>query len=433
MKNEGWKLQVKLNKVDSETGNQIANDANFEVYEWDTVTQMYIPSGDYNKYSVAREADGTYYVKNDSSYVNGDNTKAHTMYYTQRNEGRFIIVETQAPSGYYGDWTDPLNPGTAGTPLGKRAYYIEITKANDGSVINLDNKDYSADIATSYTGGTKLHTSGGVDATVTIYKESDQPAATINYKDPARSYDTDNSKKGANEDEYHTANDKDNVFQNDRVIGEISLSKVDLDAIRYIDGRTADGSQIKSGESHGDAIVDGAIYDLYAAEDIQHPDGKHGIVDYSKITYADGTPIWHTTIRENSGHWNTEYLPVLKKDNLVASAEIKDGWLSFSNLYLGKYYIVERGTGVIIPVDAGAYHVSGTYPNIDTKTKETTTGTTALAKNGNGEYTDYVYKNQFSYVEAGKGNQDNFHSNKTYEGVYVSYSRATTAMSIITM
>lgn len=423
MKNEGWKLQVKLNKVDSETGNQIANDANFEVYEWDTVTQMYIPFGDYNKYSVAREADGTYYVKNDSPYVNGDNTKAHTMYYTQRNEGRFIIVETQAPSGYYGDWTDPLNPGTAGTPLGKRAYYIEITKANDGSVINLDNKDYSADIATSYTGGTKLHTSGGVDATVTIYKESDQPAATINYKDPARSYDTDNSKKGANEDEYHTANDKDNVFQNDRVIGEISLSKVDLDAIRYIDGRTADGSQIKSGESHGDAIVDGAIYDLYAAEDIQHPDGKHGIVDYSKITYADGTPIWHTTIRENSGHWNTEYLPVLKKDNLVASAEIKDGWLSFSNLYLGKYYIVERGTGVIIPVDAGAYHVSGTYPNIDTKTKETTTGTTALAKNGNGEYTDYVYKNQFSYVEAGKGNQDNFHSNKTYEGVYVSYSK----------
>lgn len=423
MKNEGWKLQVKLNKVDSETGNQIANDANFEVYEWDTVTQMYIPFGDYNKYSVAREADGTYYVKNDSPYVNGDNTKAHTMYYTQRNEGRFIIVETQAPSGYYGDWTDPLNPGTAGTPLGKRAYYIEITKANDGSVINLDNKDYSADIATSYTGGTKLHTSGGVDATVTIYKESDQPAATINYKDPARSYDTDNSKKGANEDEYHTANDKDNVFQNDRVIGEISLSKVDLDAIRYINGRTADGSQIKSGESHGDAIVDGAIYDLYAAEDIQHPDGKHGIVDYSKITYADGTPIWHTTIRENSGHWNTEYLPVLKKDNLVASAEIKDGWLSFSNLYLGKYYIVERGTGVIIPVDAGAYHVSGTYPNIDTKTKETTTGTTALAKNGNGEYTDYVYKNQFSYVEAGKGNQDNFHSNKTYEGVYVSYSK----------
>lgn len=423
MNNREWSLQVKLNKVDSETGNQITNDSKFEVYEWDTVTQKYIPFGDYNKYSVARDANGTYYVKNDSSYVNGDNTKAQTMYYTQRNEGKFIIVETQAPNGYFGDWTDPLNPGVANTPLGKRAYYIEITKANDGSVINLDNKDYSADIATSYTGGTKLVTSGGVETTVTIYKDGDQPAATINYKNPARSYDTDNSKKGANEDEYHTANDKDNVFQNDRVLGEISLSKVDLDAVRYVDGRTADGSQIKSGESHSDAVIDGAIYDLYAAEDIHHPDGKSGIVDYSKITYADGTPIWHTTIRENSGHWNTEYLPILKKDNLVASAEIKDGWLSFSNLYLGKYYIVERGTGVIIPVDANAYHISGTYPNVDAKTKEISGGETALAKNASGEYTDYVYKNQFSYVEAGKGNQDDFHSNKTYEGVYVSYSK----------
>ena len=99
------------------------------------------------------------------------------MYYTQRNEGKFIIVETRAPSGYYGDWTDVEHPGTAGTPLGKRGYYIEITAANDGSTIMLDNNHYSADIATSYTGGTKLLTSGGVETTVTIYKASDEPAA----------------------------------------------------------------------------------------------------------------------------------------------------------------------------------------------------------------------------------------------------------------
>ena len=59
---------------------------------------------------------------------------SRTMYYTQRNEGKFIIVETRAPSGYYGDWTDVEQPGTAGTPLGKRAYYIEITKENDGKI-----------------------------------------------------------------------------------------------------------------------------------------------------------------------------------------------------------------------------------------------------------------------------------------------------------
>lgn len=419
MNNDEWSLKVNLDKIDSETGNRIAADSLFEVYEWDVVTQQYIPYGDYNMYSVDRNADGTYSVRNHSGYADTDE-KSYTMYYTQRNEGKFVIVETKAPQGYFGDWTDPLNPGVVNTPLGKRAYYIEITKANDGSVINLDNKDYSADIATSYTGGTKLLTSGGVTTTVTISKASEEHAATVNYKDPARSYDTDNSKKAANEDEYHTANDKDSKFQNDRVLGEISLSKVDLDAVRYIDGRTADNSAIKSGESHGDSVVDGAIYDLYAAEDIQHPDGVSGTVDYSKITYADGTPIWHTTIRENSGHWEESYLPVLAKDHLVASAKIVDGWLSFSNLYLGRYYIVERGTGVIIPVEAttNAYYVDGTYPEVDSKTKEFTGNSLTLNSKDN-QYTDYVYKNQFSFVEYGKDQN----SRKTYDGVYLSYSK----------
>lgn len=54
----------------------------------------------------------------------------HTLYYTQRNQGKFILVETKAPAGYFGDWTDIDHPGTAGTPLGKRAYYIEITQNN---------------------------------------------------------------------------------------------------------------------------------------------------------------------------------------------------------------------------------------------------------------------------------------------------------------
>lgn len=217
------------------------------------------------------------------------------------------------------------------------------------------------------------------------------------------------------------------------MLGEISLSKVDLDAVRYVDGRTADGSQIKSGESHSDAVIDGAIYDLYAAEDIHHPDGKSGIVDYSKITYADGTPIWHTTIRENSGHWNTEYLPILKKDNLVASAEIKDGWLSFSNLYLGKYYIVERGTGVIIPVDANAYHISGTYPNVDAKTKEISGGETALAKNGNGEYTDYVYKISSATLRLARAIRTTSIATRPMKAFTFLTQRATTAMNIITM
>ncbi len=416
MRNDEWSLQVNLKKVDSETGEQIAGEALYEVYEWDTVTQQYIPYGGYNQYSVVRNPDGTYSVANGSTYGTEYDT-SRTMYYTQRNEGRFVIVETRAPSGYYGDWTDVEHPGTAGTPLGKRGYYIEITKANDGSVIWLDNTRYSADIATSYTGGTKLLTSGGVETTVTIYKASDEPAAEVQYQDAGRTYNTDNSGTAANEDSY-TMSPVEGVMQNDRVLGEISLSKVDLDAVRYVNGRDTDGDALASGQAHADARLDGAVYDLYAAEDIQHPDGVTGTVDYSKITYPDGTPIWHTTIRDNAGAWHDDYLPVLAKDHLVASAEIKDGWLTFSNLYLGKYYIVERGTGVVIPVEDGAYKLSGSYPDVDAKTKEPTGTTSPLATNDAGQYTDYVYRHQWSYIGQSKA----LDGTKTYDGYYESYA-----------
>ena len=210
----------------------------------------------------------------------------HTLYYTQRNQGKFILVETKAPAGYFGDWTDIDHPGTAGTPFGKRAYYVEINKDTNNTVLWLDNADYNADILTADKGGTKLVTSGGVETTVTISNV---------YKNPNRNYNTDNSGKAANEDSY-TTTATDGVMKNDRTLGEISISKVDLDAAKYV-------------ENHGNATLDGAVYDLYAAEDITHPDGVTGVVDYSKIVDADGNPFWHTTIRDNGGQWVNDYLP----------------------------------------------------------------------------------------------------------------------------
>ena len=377
MKNDEWSLQVNLKKTDSETGSQIAADAQYEIYQWDVVTGKYQPTGGYNTYSVQRQSDGSYAVINSAAYAVNDAMR-HTLYYTQRNQGKFILVETKAPAGYFGDWTDIDHPGTAGTPLGKRAYYVEINKDTNNTVLWLDNADYNADILTADKGGTKLVTGGGVETTVTISNV---------YKNPNRSYNTDNSGKAANEDSY-TTTATDGVMKNDRTLGEISISKVDLDAAKYV-------------ENHGNATLDGAVYDLYAAEDITHPDGVTGVVDYSKIVDADGNPIWHTTIRDNSGQWVNDYLPILKKDHLVASAKIKDGWLTFANLYLGKYYVVERSTGTVIPLREGALAVSGTYPTVDSRTKAATGQVAALASSG-GQYTDWVYKNQFSTITKGK-------------------------------
>lgn len=406
MLNDEWSLQIKINKVDSETGEQIAADAEYEVFEWDAVTQQYIPYGGYNQYTVVRNEDGTYSVANGSSYGTGFDT-SRTLYYTQRNEGRFIIVESKAPNGYYGDWTDIEQPGTSGTPLGKRGYYIEITAENDGSVIWLDNADYNADIAVSYIGGDKLLTAQGEEATVTIH---DQP------QDAGRTYVTDRTGLANNEDGY-TLTPAEDVFQNDRVLGEIILTKSDLDQLLPSAMAENKGEwKVPGTAPHGEANIEGAVYDLYAAQDVLHPDGVSGVVDYSKIIGQDGSPIWHTTVRTNSG-WDSAYLPILTKDHLVASAAIKDGMLVFSNLYLGEYYLVERATGLVLPVDTGGkFYITGQYPEVDRRLKPT--GEYTLLNQHGSEYSDYVYKNQYSAVAEGRA----LDGTKTYDGYYLSFA-----------
>ena len=389
MQNDEWSVKVSIDKIDSETKQRIKGDAEFKIFEWDTVNQRYIPFGGYNQHKVERQANGIYKVINHSSYANGSDN----LYYTQRNEGKFVIVESRAPSGYYGDWSDVNAPGTAGSVLGKRAYAFEITKALDGQTIWLGNADYNADITTANSGGTLIDTGEGV---VTI---------TFGSRNADKTYATDPTGIANNEDSYtmHANADK---MQNDRVLGNILLTKVDLDAARYL----ATGS-------NGDTTLEGAVYDLYAADTIEHPDGVSGVVDYSKTTDANGQPIWHTTVLTNGG-WDTDYLPILQKDRLVASAKITDGKLAFVNLYMGRYYLVERATGLVLPIDGnGKLYITGKYPQLNKKL-ERTGKYNSLATKG-GEYTDYIYKNQYSAVAESR----KLNGSKAWDGYYLSYAK----------
>ena len=389
MQNDEWSVKVSIDKIDSETKQRIKGDAEFKIFAWDTVRQCYIPFGGYNRYKVERQADGTYKVINHSNYANGSDN----IYYTQRNEGKFVIVESRAPSGYYGDWTDVANPGTAGSVQGKRAYAFEITKALDGQTIWLGNADYNADITTTNSGGTLIDTSEGV---VTI---------TFGSRNADKTYATDPTDIANNEDSYtmHANADK---MQNDRVLGNILLTKVDLDAARYL-----------AAGSNGDTTLEGAVYDLYAADTIEHPEGVSGVVDYSKITDANGTPIWHTTVLTNGG-WDTDYLPILQKDRLVASAQIKDGKLAFANLYMGRYYLVERATWLVLPIDGnGKLYVTGKYPQLNKKLERT--GKYANLAVDSGEYKDYIYKNQYSAVSESR----KLDGSKAWDGYYLSHAK----------
>ena len=389
MKNDEWSVKVSIDKIDSETKQRIKGDAEFKIFEWDTVRQCYIPFGGYNRYKVERQADGTYKVINHSDYAGGSDD----LFYTQRNEGKFVIVESRAPSGYYGDWTDVNAPRTAGSVLGKRAYAFEITKALDGQTIWLGNADYNADITTTNSGGTLIDTGEGI---VTI---------TFGSRKADKTYATDPTGIANNENSYtmHANADK---MQNDRVLGNILLTKEDLDAARYL-----------AAGSNGDTTLEGAVYDLYAAENITQPDGVTVIVDYSKITDANGQPIWHTTVLTNGG-WDTDYLPILQKDRLVASAKITDGKLAFANLYMGRYYLVERATGLVLPIDGnGKLYVTGKYPLLNKKL-ERTGKYSSLATKG-GEYTDYIYKNQYSAVAESR----KMNGSKAWDGYYLSYAK----------
>ena len=389
MQNDEWSVKVSIDKIDSETKQRIKGDAEFKIFAWDTVRQCYIPFGGYNRYKVERQSNGTYKVINHSNYANGSDN----IYYTQRNEGKFVIVESRAPSLYYGDWTDVTKPGTAGSVLGKRAYAFEITKAQDGQTIWLGNADYNADITTANSGGTLIDTGEGI---VTI---------TFGSRNADKTYATDPTGIANNEDSYTMHADSDKM-QNDRVLGNILLTKVDLDAARYM-----------AAGSNGDTTLEGAVYDLYVADTIEHPDGVSGVVDYSKITDANGQPIWHTTVLTNGG-WDTDYLPILQKDRLVASAKITDGKLAFANLYMGRYYLVERATGLVLPIDGnGKLYVTGKYPLLNKKL-ERTGKYSSLATKG-GEYTDYIYKNQYSAVAESR----KLDGSKAWDGYYLSYAK----------
>ena len=389
MQNDEWAVKVSIDKIDSETKQRIKGDAEFKIFEWDTVRQCYIPAGGYNQYKVERQADGTYKVINHSDYAGGSDD----LFYTQRNEGKFVIVESRAPSGYYGDWTDVTKPGTAGSVPGKRAYAFEITKALDGQTIWLGNADHNADITMANSGGTLIDTGAGI---VTI---------SFGSRNADKTYATDPTGIANNEDSYtmHANADK---MQNDRVLGNILLTKVDLDAARYL-----------AAGSNGDTTLEGAVYDLYTADTIEHPDGVSGVVDYSKITDANGQPIWHTTVLTNGG-WDTDYLPILQKDRLVASAKITDGKLAFANLYMGRYYLVERATGLLLPIDGnGKLYITGKYPLLNKKLERTGKYSDLARKNN--EYADYIYKNQYSAVAESR----KLDGSKAWDGYYLSYAK----------
>lgn len=110
--------------------------------------------------------------------------------------------------------------------------------------------------------------------------------------------------------------------------------------------------------SQGDASRIGAIYGLYAREDIVHADGASGIVTYNQIKDSiyelkatKGTGLSVKNVRATAG----TLLATIKTDS--------NGEFGFEHLYNGKYFIkeIEPSTGYIL--DTTEYDFNLSYTN----------------------------------------------------------------------
>ena len=94
VENEPWKLKAQIEKIDKETNKQIVSNTEFTIYEWNKDTTQYEEYTSYingQKVDFIRQEDGTYITK-------------EWLYYTPKNEGKYRIIETKAPEGYYANY-----------------------------------------------------------------------------------------------------------------------------------------------------------------------------------------------------------------------------------------------------------------------------------------------------------------------------------------
>lgn len=133
------------------------------------------------------------------------------------------------------------------------------------------------------------------------------------------------------------------TFENERVNATIHLVKKDKETGR---------------ETQGDAAFEGAVYGVYARENIIHPDGKTGIL------YKAGSQVATMTVD-------------------------KKGDASVEDLYLGKYYIKEITPPVGYLIDEGEYDLECSYEGDLVKTVERNT-----------ESSEQVMKQPFQVIKA---------------------------------
>lgn len=335
-KDPEYSAHVKIEKTDSITGESIQGEAQFAIFTEDGTNT------------------GATFTKEGNTYVSSKIIKDATHY-------RFYVQEISAPPGYQLD-------------EGKRYFTIEDGDINAEKVITTNgssfaNQPYCVQIKIPKT-DSETGKQIAAQASFTVYCENGTLSQPVTFTKSGEGYlssmiyynesnlgrfyveetkapngyfgDWKSGNSGDKKKYSFVVDSKSNgkvlviengnaTFSNDRVKGTITLKKMDVEAGSYLTGDSA----------HGDTSLDGAVYGLYARENIMWPDG-------SGVKYPVNT--------------------------LVAQGIVRNGSITWNELYLGAYYIKEIAAPIGYLPDAKSYNVTLTYAgeSVDLVTGSTT-------------------------------------------------------------
>ncbi|MCI9305205.1 MAG: hypothetical protein HFI28_01825 [Lachnospiraceae bacterium] len=140
---------------------------------------------------------------------------------------------------------------------------------------------------------------------------------------------------------------------NERTLGSVELIKYDTES--------------ESGTAQGEAELDGAVYGIYAAENISHRDGKTGRL-LRKDELAATATVGRTPRRNADGYiLNTDGSRHIENPRGAIAYENTPGRTAFGDLELGSYYIKEITPAPGYMLDEAIYSVTFTYKNQMTK------------------------------------------------------------------
>ena len=130
--NEPFKVKASITKIDEETKNLLTG-AEFSVYAWSESARAYVPYKGTN--SAMDGSDSTVKLKEEKK---GNYRSPVWLYYSTDNLGKFRIIETKAPVGYFGDWK---NETVTNSDKDKNVYDFRISNdlTQNGKTIVISN------------------------------------------------------------------------------------------------------------------------------------------------------------------------------------------------------------------------------------------------------------------------------------------------------